>query len=661
MSKFGLPQGLLDAVGKVLRGDTIEETMSYNAVMKKIKDGDWEAMNDVEKGKLIEIRNTKTKKRIMVRVGEEVELDEASGQKRKGGGPSWVPPVRHDIVHYGKIIGSVTRNFYGLYDAEHHKTGMSQTFDSRKEAEDTIKRHHDENADGNSRKNRLPKKKYLHKEEVELDESHPIVKEYDSLKKNNIGTLRNMIKGQQKIVDTSEYRTKDHAISAYLRHKHGDKRVDQAFGFRKEEVESIVERNLGYADYPSRADDHDRLAKRHGALKKHGAFHGIMQNKHKIHAKKLRALYDRGSISAHAVDRSHNDIEISKKLLGIGIREEVELDEISPKLARNYLTKATIERHKNKNKNNVRGDSMRLATNKIYGMEKVKVPAVHPKKKTNEGVHQSTIAAIASYAYEPKVGDKVITRGGQIPGVVHKIVGDKVHFTHKSGKKYKTHANNLRRHITAEEVSESNLKAGQTVRLDKPGHTYHGKLADVLGPHPTHKDHISVQFRDPSDQKSKGFVKAAIHAKHLKPHVAEDLNLDEAKSIGKHVMITKGQHAGKTGWVREIHHNSSFRAGPKKSYHVDLKDGGQANGLPGHALRLVAKPVTEEGGAGEDGSDALRQKYSNDTPGQTPNIEVAKFSPNTPIVDEKDEKEDTGKTPKTYQDIRRALAGRRDR
>jgi hypothetical protein len=71
-----------------------------------------------------------------------------------------------------------------------------------------------------------------------IDKEHPIVKEYDSLKKNHdIKSLRGLIKGQHRIVDTSEYKTKDHAISAYLRSKHGDKKVDKAFGFNKEEAE----------------------------------------------------------------------------------------------------------------------------------------------------------------------------------------------------------------------------------------------------------------------------------------------------------------------------------------------------------------------------------------------------------------------------------------
>jgi hypothetical protein len=66
------------------------------------------------------------------------------------------------------------------------------------------------------------------------EEKHPIVKEYDSLKKHDIKTLRGMISQQNKVVDTSEFKTKDHAISHYLRNKHGNKKVDTAFGFKEE-------------------------------------------------------------------------------------------------------------------------------------------------------------------------------------------------------------------------------------------------------------------------------------------------------------------------------------------------------------------------------------------------------------------------------------------
>lgn len=67
-----------------------------------------------------------------------------------------------------------------------------------------------------------------------VDKNHPIVKEYDSLKKHDIKTLRGMINQHHKVIDTSEFKTKDHAISHLLRQKHGGKKVDQAFGFNEE-------------------------------------------------------------------------------------------------------------------------------------------------------------------------------------------------------------------------------------------------------------------------------------------------------------------------------------------------------------------------------------------------------------------------------------------
>ncbi len=68
----------------------------------------------------------------------------------------------------------------------------------------------------------------------EAEDKHPIAKEYDSLKKHDIKTLRGLVKQQSKVVDTSEFKTKDHAISHYLRNKHGHKKVDAAFGFKED-------------------------------------------------------------------------------------------------------------------------------------------------------------------------------------------------------------------------------------------------------------------------------------------------------------------------------------------------------------------------------------------------------------------------------------------
>ena len=72
---------------------------------------------------------------------------------------------------------------------------------------------------------------------------------------------------------------------------------------------------------------------------------------------------------------------------------------------------------------------------------------------------------------------------------------------------------------------------------------------------------------------------------------ASDENISEAKGLGKQVMIIKGHHSGKSGWIREIAHHKGVERG--KHYHVDLDDGGQANGLAGHEIRLVKKQVTE--------------------------------------------------------------------
>ena len=52
--------------------------MSMKAVMEKVKDGEWEAMQDVKSGKHIEFRNTESNKRVTVYVTEESDLQEYS-------------------------------------------------------------------------------------------------------------------------------------------------------------------------------------------------------------------------------------------------------------------------------------------------------------------------------------------------------------------------------------------------------------------------------------------------------------------------------------------------------------------------------------------------------------------------------------------------------
>ena len=67
-----------------------------------------------------------------------------------------------------------------------------------------------------------------------LDNNHPIVKEYNALKKHDIKTLRGMISQSGGVVDTSGFKSKDHAASHIIRSKHGNKKVDAAFGFNED-------------------------------------------------------------------------------------------------------------------------------------------------------------------------------------------------------------------------------------------------------------------------------------------------------------------------------------------------------------------------------------------------------------------------------------------
>jgi len=68
----------------------------------------------------------------------------------------------------------------------------------------------------------------------------------------------------------------------------------------------------------------------------------------------------------------------------------------------------------------------------------------------------------------------------------------------------------------------------------------------------------------------------------------------EGKGLAKKVKVVKGEHAGKTGWIREIKHGA-FKGAPK-TYYIDLDDGGQANNLPATALRLVKEQGVAEAG-----------------------------------------------------------------
>lgn len=190
-------------------------------------------------------------------INEEFELDEVSLGNYKDKATQQVKELKpHTKGEYGDIAKRMlSRREKGLTMAAARIAEVSSSLldrykdKAKKSADDlTASGQHAKSADRWSNvmkatgkqieKTTAGIKKALNKEEVDLAED--IKKEYDAMKQHDIKTLRNMIKGQHKIIDTSEYRTKDHAISAYLRHKHGDKRVAVAMGLKEEEMDTRI-------------------------------------------------------------------------------------------------------------------------------------------------------------------------------------------------------------------------------------------------------------------------------------------------------------------------------------------------------------------------------------------------------------------------------------
>ena len=84
--------------------------------------------------------------------------------------------------------------------------------------------------------------------EEALDKTHPIVKEYNALKKHDIKTLRGMISQSGGVVDTSGFKSKERAISHIIRQKHGNKKVDVAFGFKEETQATKIRKKIELVD-----------------------------------------------------------------------------------------------------------------------------------------------------------------------------------------------------------------------------------------------------------------------------------------------------------------------------------------------------------------------------------------------------------------------------
>jgi hypothetical protein len=157
---------------------------------------------------------------------EEVKLDEEHIVHVNDGSKYGEQPHDKDAEH---VMAGVKKHG-GEFDG-HSDKGAFFKFKSHEDAKN-FKRHVDS----------CPHKTCdadLHEEVVfeAIDKEHPIAKEYESLKKQDIKTLRGMISQQHKIVDTSEFKTKDHAASHILRNRHGDKKVAAVFGLSEEQFE----------------------------------------------------------------------------------------------------------------------------------------------------------------------------------------------------------------------------------------------------------------------------------------------------------------------------------------------------------------------------------------------------------------------------------------
>ncbi len=130
-----------------------------------------------------------------------------------------------------------------------------------------------------------------------------------------------------------------------------------------------------------------------------------------------------------------------------------------------------------------------------------------------------------------------------------------------------------------------------------------------FGPHQS--DYVKV--RAASEEEARAKTKRAAAKKGYRGSIMINWvkpvkeGVAEAKTLKKRVRVVKGEHADKTGWIREIKHGA-FKGAPK-SFNVDLDDGGQADNLPASALRLVKdQQGVAEGKIGKAAGLGIRKK-----------------------------------------------------
>ena len=160
----------------------------------------------------------------------------------------------------------------------------------------------------------------LHKEDLDeaVDKEHPIYKEYQSLKKQPLKDLKDQIKRQHRVIDTSEFRSKEHAVSHILHNKHGAHRMKAVFGEETEQIDEKAASGTWHVHDSKSGKIHstyDSHRKAINAMKKLNSQHdgyetpgGIIQSKFSASA----ASYHKEETELDEAYRLPSDSEIDK-------------------------------------------------------------------------------------------------------------------------------------------------------------------------------------------------------------------------------------------------------------------------------------------------------------------------------------------------------------
>lgn len=265
-----------------------------------------------------------------------------------------------------------------------------------------------------------------------------------------------------------------------------------------------------------------------------------------------------------------------------------------------------------------------------------------------------------------KVGDNVHlgfgAKGGTgFRGTVTQIDGDSVHIKNKEGKTYK----GPHKFVTKEEVEQVNETGGPQVwkkgnkHIEKYSNNEYWLYVDgkknkqfstiEKAKEAATKEQITEIERTADVKTTKvRLPDGRIVFKTVRPTIKVEAKKEEVPSMGPHLPFDPDP--------------------PKKLTKVTPRKGqyGSEISRVRHLARQAIKNVKESflnevGGAGFMGTDELRKKYASETPGQTAETNVASFSADKPWVTKTEEdNHDSAKTPKTFQQVRDALSGKRE-